>query len=55
MEASEITSQLDSARENAQSEISSITDSESLAALDTKYLGKVSVYSQAKKGTKDSI
>ncbi|HQZ14993.1 MAG TPA: phenylalanine--tRNA ligase subunit alpha [Acidimicrobiia bacterium] len=53
MEASEITSQLDSARENAQSEISSITDSESLAALDTKYLGKVSVYSQAKKGTKD--
>lgn len=53
MDAQSITSQLDAAQEAAVSEIALASDSETLQSLDNKYLGKTSIYSEMKKGTKD--
>ncbi len=53
MNASEISSKLESARDLATEELAQITDSTSLAELDNKYLGKTSIYSEIKRGAKD--
>lgn len=53
MDAQTITSQLDAAAGQAASEITNVADSASLAELDSKYLGKSSIYVQTKKSTKD--
>ena len=53
MDAQSITSQLDAAHATAVEEIASAADSAALALLDQQYLGKTSIYSDLKKGTKD--
>lgn len=53
MDAQSITAQLDAEEQKAVDEISNAKDSEALSALDTKYLGKNSIYIQTKKETKN--